>query len=73
MRSKKKRLIGAEMDIVIPDNIEVVFEHYCRGCDKCEPAIIEGQKYRLICINTQICSKARSIAATEKAKEFPFV
>lgn len=68
-------------EIVIPDNVEVVFEHYCLDCDKCEPVIIESRLstdgtekeiYRVSCNNVQICQKARAIAATEKAREYPF-
>lgn len=69
-------------DLVIPDNIEIVFEHYCSECDKCEPVIITSriktgeeteEINRVTCNNTQICRKVRTIAATEKAKEYPFV
>jgi hypothetical protein len=69
-------------ELVIPDNVEVVFEHYCVDCDKSEPVIIdseisEGDKiwtvHRVTCNNTQICQKVRTIAATEKAKGYPFV
>lgn len=67
--------------IIIPVNVEIVFEHFCSDCDKCEPVIIEGilsadgvEKtiQRIRCNNTQICQKVRTIAATEKAKEYPF-
>ncbi len=63
-------------DIVIPANIEIVFEHFCRDCEVAEPVIIDQEieekvKYRVICNNSQICRKARTMVATEKAKE-PF-
>lgn len=68
-------------EIIIPANTEIVFEHYCNDCDKCEPVIIESRlfadgvekdMYRVSCNNVQICQKARAIAATEKAREYPF-
>lgn len=67
--------------IIIPVNTEIVFEHYCSDCDKCEPVIIENKLsadgvekiiYRVSCNNVQICQKARAIAATEKARDYPF-
>lgn len=65
-------------DIIIPANMEIVFEHFCRGCEIAEPVIIdqligEAIVHRVICNNSQICRKVRTIAATEKAKEYPFV
>ena len=30
-------------ELVIPDNVEVVFEHYCVDCDKSEPVIIDSE------------------------------
>lgn len=69
-------------ELVIPDNVEVIFEHYCVDCDKCEPVIIDSEiseeerswvVHRMTCNNTQICQKVRTIAATEKAKGYPFV
>lgn len=65
-------------DIVVPTNVEIVFEHFCEDCKVCEPVIIGQQigeklKHRVTCNNSQICRKVRTIAATEKAKEYPFV
>lgn len=65
-------------DMVVPANMEVVFEHFCRDCEISEPVIIDqliGETiiHRVICNNSQICQKVRTIAATEKAKEYPFV
>lgn len=65
-------------EIITPVNVEIVFEHYCKGCTICEPVIVKiefGDKeiQRVTCNNTQICQKVRTMAATEKAKEYPFV
>ena len=65
-------------DIVVPANMEIVFEHFCRDCEVAEPVIIDQEiegkvKHRVICNNSQICRKVRTLAATEKAKEYPFV
>lgn len=69
-------------DLILPENTEIVFEDYCNGCDKAEPVVIDraitedGETrimYRVTCNNTQICLKAREIAAAGKAKEYPFV
>lgn len=68
-------------EIIIPENMEIVFEHFCNDCDQCEPEIktlktvTDAQitdKYRVVCVNSAVCLKARSIAATEKSKEYPF-
>lgn len=65
-------------EMIIPVNVEIVFEHFCRDCTICEPVIIKhvfGDKeiQRVTCNNTQICQKVRTVAATEKAKEYPFI
>ncbi len=67
--------------ITIPVNVEVVFEHFCTDCDKCDPVIveksisidgIEKKINRISCENTGICRNIRTITATEKAKDYPF-
>lgn len=61
----------------LPKNVEIVFEDYCKDCDICEPVIIERRTdeviNRVTCNNTAICRKVRTIAATEKARMYPFV
>ena len=69
-------------DIVVPENVEIVFEHFCKNCEICEPVVITHEVFsgnekqavinRISCNNTQICQKVRSISATEKAKDYPF-
>lgn len=70
------------MSIIIPDNVEVVFEHYCKNCEDAEPVIVDREitengntsvVHRVTCNNTQICQKVRTIVATEKSKGYPFV
>ena len=69
-------------DIIVPDNVEIVFEYYCKGCDRCDPEIITDEaswsvrqavEHRIRCKNTEVCANSRSMAASESAKEYPFV
>lgn len=69
-------------DMVIPNNVDIVFEHYCEDCLKCETVIIDRTvtedgktvtMQRVTCDNLQICQEARTIAATEKTRDYPFI
>ena len=58
-------------DIVIPANVEVVFEEYCRSCKQCEILITQhADKQRIICNNSQICQRIRSMIAKEKSRSY---
>lgn len=63
--------------MLIPKNVEIMFESYCGECDMCEPVCLTFLKndkpyQRITCNNTAICVKVREIVAKEKARDYPF-
>ena len=66
--------------MILPNDLEIVFEDYCQDCCASDPVIIsreiefENKQHtirRISCNNISICQKVRSMAAIEEVKE-PF-
>lgn len=64
--------------MILPDNVKIIFEEFCSGCDKCDLSwnheidLENGHKLeRITCKNIETCRNARSILAAENIKE-PF-
>lgn len=63
-----------ENRLIIPPNIDLIFEDDCMDCPLCEPVVIESDKrYRIGCNIVAICKKAKSMATQKRTKEFPYV
>lgn len=63
-----------ESKLIIPPNIDLIFEDDCQGCTLAEPVVIEsGGMYRIGCNIVNICKRAKTQAAQKRTKEFPYV
>lgn len=63
-----------EHKLIIPPNIDLLFEDDCIDCSLCEPVVIkDGTRYRIACNIEAICKKAKGMAAQKRTKEYPYV
>ena len=60
--------------IILPPNVDLLFEDDCKGCDMAEPVIIEsGSRYRIQCGIVEMCKRAKAQATSKRTKEYPYV
>lgn len=63
-----------EHKLIIPPNVDLLFEDDCKGCDMAEPVVLKsGSRYRIQCGIVEICKRAKAQAASKRTKEFPYV